>query len=276
MMYLILVILVVGILVAFLYNNLIQLRNKVEEAWADISTQLKRRYDLIPNLVETVKGYAAHESQTFEKVTAARTAAMNAQGIHDKEMAENELSGTLKSIFALAENYPDLKANQNFLDLQKTLTEVEDQLQLSRRYYNATVRDFNNSVQMFPNSLLAKPLGFTSREFFQATDEEKKNVQVSFADKVAGAAGAVTSAAKTAADTAKAAADTAKNVASTAKNTTVGAVNAAKTVAGTAKETVAAVKPPEPKKEEPKPAEPPKPAEAPKPTEPLKSEEPKK
>lgn len=185
MMYVLLAILAVGILVAFLFNNLIQLKNKVEEAWADISTQLKRRYDLIPNLVETVKGYATHESGTFEKVTAARTAAMNAQGVHDKEQAENMLSSTLKSIFALAENYPDLKANQNFLDLQKTLTEIEEQLQLSRRYYNATVRDFNNSVQMFPNNLLASPLGFKEREFFQATDEEKQNVKVSFDKKEA-------------------------------------------------------------------------------------------
>lgn len=258
MTYILLAILVVGILVAFLYNNLIQLKNKVEEAWADISTQLKRRYDLIPNLVETVKGYAAHESGTLEKVTAARTAAMNAQGVQAKEQAENALSSTLKSIFALAENYPDLKANQNFLDLQKTLTEIEEQLQLSRRYYNATVRDFNNNVQMFPNNLLASPLGFKVREFFQATDEEKQNVKVSFTDKVAGAAGAVTDAAKTAANTAKTAADTAKNVASTAKNVTVGAVDAAKTVAGTTKETIATVKPAEPPKpEEPK-QEPPK------------------
>ncbi|MFA5947404.1 MAG: LemA family protein, partial [Candidatus Gracilibacteria bacterium] len=148
----ILVILAVVLVIAVsIYNSLIKLKNKCNEAWADIDTQLKRRYDLIPNLVETVKGYASHEAGTLEKVTQARNMAMQAQNVHDKEQAENMLSGALKTIFALAENYPDLKANQNFLDLQKTLTDIEEHIQLSRRYYNATVRDFNTKIEVFPN-----------------------------------------------------------------------------------------------------------------------------
>ncbi len=183
MIYLLLALAVAVVLVVFLYNGLVTLKNKCNEAWADIDTQLKRRYDLIPNLVETVKGYAKHESATLEKVTQARTAAMNAQTVQQKEQAEDMLSGALKSIFALSERYPDLKANQNFLDLQQTLKEVEEHIQMSRRYYNATVRDFNTKIEIFPNNFIAKPLGFTAREFFQATDEEKQNVKVSFADK---------------------------------------------------------------------------------------------
>jgi LemA protein len=132
----------------------------VDEAWADIETQLKRRYDLIPNLVEAVKGYAGHEKSTLEDVTKARSAAMGAGTFADKAQAENALSNTLKSLFAVAENYPDLKANQNFLDLQQTLKDVEDHLQLSRRYYNATVRDFNVKTQVFPNNLFAGMFGF--------------------------------------------------------------------------------------------------------------------
>ena len=169
-------------LVVGVYNSLVRLRNKANEAWADIDTQLKRRYDLIPNIVETVKGYATHEASTLEEVTKARTAAMGAQSIQDKEQAENVLTGALKSIFALAEQYPDLKANQNFLELQKTLSEIEEHIQMSRRYYNATVRDFNTKIEVFPNNLIAGPLGFTKKEFFQATDEEKKNVKVDFHD----------------------------------------------------------------------------------------------
>lgn len=162
------------------YNGLITLKNKCEEGWADIDTQLKRRYDLIPNLVETVKGYASHESETFEKVVQARSAAMNAQTVADKEAAENMLSKTLKSIFALAENYPELKANENFKHLQQTLTEIEEHIQLSRRYYNATVRDFNTKQEVFPNNLVASVAKFEKREFFEADDEEKKNVKVDF------------------------------------------------------------------------------------------------
>ena len=177
---LLLAVVFLGVLGVFLYNAVIKLKNKCNEAWADIDTQLKRRYDLIPNLVETVKGYASHESQTLEKVVQARTAAMNAQSIKEKEQAENMLSDTLKSIFALSEQYPELKANQNFLDLQKTLKEIEEHIQMSRRYYNATVRDFNTKIQTFPNNIFAKMFSFKDREFFQATDEEKQNTKVSF------------------------------------------------------------------------------------------------
>lgn len=178
--YLLLAVGVIGVLVVFLYNSLIALKNKCEEGWADIDTQLKRRYDLIPNLVETVKGYASHESTTLEKVIEARNIAMKAETPQEKEKAENAISGALKTIFALAENYPDLKANQNFLDLQKTLKEVEEHLQMSRRYYNATVRDFNTKLEVFPNNIIAGLLKFTKRDFFQAMEGEKENVKVSF------------------------------------------------------------------------------------------------
>jgi LemA protein len=180
MTYLLIALAIIAVLIVGIYNSLVKLKNKCEEAWSDIDTQLKRRYDLIPNLVQTVKGYAQHESQTFEKVTEARSNAMNAQGVHEKEVAENMLSSALKSIFALAENYPELKANQNFLELQSTLTEIEEHIQLSRRYYNATVRDLNTKMEVFPNNLIAGPFGFTKREFFQIDEEEKQNVKVSF------------------------------------------------------------------------------------------------
>ena len=181
------IILGVVVLVLFfavgIYNGLIQLKNKVDEAWADIETQLKRRYDLIPNIVETVKGYAGHEKTTLENVIKARNSAMSAGSIEGKAEAENVLRGTLKSLFALAENYHDLKANQNFLDLQQTLKDVEDHLQLSRRYYNATVRDFNTKVEIFPNNIFAGIFNFTRRDFFQTdSEEERKNVKVSFSD----------------------------------------------------------------------------------------------
>lgn len=180
MIYALLILAVLVVFVVGIYNGLIRLKNKCEEGWADIDTQLKRRYDLIPNLVETVKGYAGHEAQTLEKVIQARNTALNAKTVQEKEQAENIISGALKTIFALSENYPDLKANQNFMDLQKTLTEIEEHIQLSRRYYNATVRDFNTKIEVFPNNLLANPLGFAKKEFFMATDEEKQNVKVSF------------------------------------------------------------------------------------------------
>lgn len=163
------------------YNGLITLKNKTDEAWSDIDVQLKRRYDLIPNLVSTVKGYAAHEAGTFEKVTAARTAAMAASGPHDKAVAENMLSGALKSIFALSEAYPDLKANQNFLKLQEDLADTEDKVQASRRFYNGNVRDFNTRLQVFPTNLVASVLGFVKREFFEIGSEaEKAAPQVQF------------------------------------------------------------------------------------------------
>lgn len=162
------------------YNGLIRLKNRVDEAWSDIDVQLKRRYDLIPNLVSTVKGYASHEKEVFEKVTEARTRAMGAQGAGDKAQAENMLSQTLKSLFAVAEAYPDLKANQNFLELQRDLTDTEDKIQASRRFYNGNVRDFNTKIQVFPNNIFAGMLNFTTREFFEAEEEEKKSVKVEF------------------------------------------------------------------------------------------------
>lgn len=162
------------------YNGLITLRNKTEEAWSDIDVQTKRRYDLIPNLVETVKGYASHESRVFEEVTKARSIAMNAKGPKEKAEAENMLAGTLKTLFAVAENYPELKANVNFLDLQKTLTEIEDKIQASRRFYNGNVRDFNTKLQVFPTNLIANMLGFKAREYFEAEAEARENVQVKF------------------------------------------------------------------------------------------------
>jgi LemA protein len=156
----------------------------VEEAWSDIDVQLKRRYDLIPNLVETVKGYASHEKETLEKVTKARTDAMAAQSGGDLKKsaeAENMLSSTLKSIFALSENYPDLKANQNFLELQRELSDTENKIQASRRFYNGNVRDFNTKLQVFPTNIMAGMLGFKNREFFEIENEkERENVKVEF------------------------------------------------------------------------------------------------
>ena len=177
------VLIVVAVIIMWfiaVYNGLIKLRNRTDEAWSDIDVQLKRRYDLIPNLVNTVKGYATHESATFEKVTEARTKAMSAQGAQAKGEAENALSNTLKSIFALAEAYPELKANQNFLQLQDQLADTEDKIQASRRFYNGNVRDFNTKIQVFPNNLIASMLGFKKYEFFEANEEEKKNVNVQF------------------------------------------------------------------------------------------------
>jgi len=163
------------------FNGLITLKNQVDEAWSDIDVQLKRRYDLIPNLVSTVKGYATHEAGTFEKVTQARTAAMSAQGAHDKAVAENALSGTLKSLFAVAEAYPELKANENFAKLQDELSDTENKVQASRRFYNGNVRDFNTKLQVFPTNLIAGVLGFIKREFFEIGNEsEREAPKVSF------------------------------------------------------------------------------------------------
>ena len=177
----VIVILVLWVIIAF--NSLVRSRNRAKESWADIDVQLKRRYDLIPNLVNTVKGYAAHESSVFENVTKARAAAMSATGLADKGMAENQLAGALKSVFAIAEAYPDLKANQNFLSLQSELTDTEDKIQAARRFYNGNVRDFNTSIQVFPGSLIAGTFHFTTMEFFQldASDAAAKGpVQVKF------------------------------------------------------------------------------------------------
>ena len=180
MIYIILILAIVVVFVVGVYNGLIKLKNKVDEAWSDIDTQLKRRFDLLPNLVETVKGYAAHESGTLEKVIQARNMAMGAQTVQQKEEAENMISGALKTIFALTESYPDLKANTNFMNLQNTLKEIEEHIQMSRRYYNGTVRDFNTKLEVFPNNLLASVLHFTKREFFMADENEKQNVKVDF------------------------------------------------------------------------------------------------
>ncbi len=163
------------------FNRLVTLVNRAKEAWSDIDVQLKRRYDLIPNLVSTVKGYAAHEQATFDKVTNARAQAMQATSADEKGKAENALSGTLKSLFAIAEAYPDLKANQNFLELQRELSDTENKIQAARRFYNGNVRDLNTSIQSFPSNIIAGVFGFTAREFFQLENEAAKEpVKVSF------------------------------------------------------------------------------------------------
>ena len=149
-----------------IYNGLVRRRNQADEAWSDIEVQMKRRYDLIPNVVETVKGYAAHERGVLEGVTAARTAAMGAQGADARVKAENQLSNTLRTLFAVAENYPDLKANANFLDLQRELADTENKIQASRRFYNGTVMDYNTSLQSFPSNAIAGMFGFAKKELF--------------------------------------------------------------------------------------------------------------
>jgi LemA protein len=178
------VLIVVVVLIAFavaVYNGLIRLKNKTQEAWSDIDVQLKRRYDLIPNLVETVKGYAKHEKGTFEKVAQLRSLAMQAAGPSEKAKTDNQLSETLKSLFAVAENYPELKANQNFLDLQSQLSQIEETIQQARRYYNGNVRDFNIKIEVFPNNLFAGIMGFKKFEFFEVgSAQEKENVKVAF------------------------------------------------------------------------------------------------
>lgn len=169
----------VGLWLMGVFNGLVKLKNRVDEAWSDIEVQLKRRYDLIPNLVNTVKGYAKHEDSVFTKVTEARSNAMQAETPADHAEAENMLTGTLKSLFAVAESYPDLKASENFLHLQQELTDAEDKISSSRRFYNGNVRDFNTKLQVFPTNMVAGMLGFTKYDFFDAPDEvnEAPNVQ---------------------------------------------------------------------------------------------------
>ena len=163
------------------YNSLIRLKNRVQEAWSDIDVQLKRRYDLIPNLVETVKGYMKHEAAVFTKVTEARSKAMQATGAQAKAEAENVLSGTLKSLFAVAEGYPELKASQNFLQLQDEISDTENKIQAARRFYNGQVRDFNTKIQVFPTNIMANMLKFKSYDYFEvANPQEKENVKVQF------------------------------------------------------------------------------------------------
>jgi LemA protein len=176
---------IVVVLALFLwvtYNGLVTLKLRVDEAWSDITIQLKRRLDLIPNLVNSVKGYAAHESGVFEKVTEARANALNAKGVKETAAAENEFEGALKSLFAVAEAYPDLKANQNFLQLQQELVDTEDKIQASRRFYNGGVRDLNTKIQIFPNNIFAGMLGFKQRDFFEVEDMAavEKPVDVQF------------------------------------------------------------------------------------------------
>jgi LemA protein len=183
MKYLWIVVGAVVIWAVYMFNRFISLRNRTEEAWADIEVQLKRRYDLIPNLVNTVKGYATHESSAFENVTRARSAAMGASGPTPAHaQAENMLSGALKSIFALAEAYPDLKANQNFLSLQNELSDTENKIQAARRFYNANVRDLNTGLQSFPGNVIAGIFRFSKKEFFDLPDNDvaQNNVEVKF------------------------------------------------------------------------------------------------
>ena len=177
----VIVLVLIGGWIAVLYNGFIALRNRAKEAWSDIEVQLKRRHDLIPNLVETVKGYATHERELFEKVTEARTRAMGAQTMKEKGEAENMLSGTLKSLFAVAENYPQLRASENFLELQKELRDTEDKVQAARRFYNGNVRDLNIKVESFPANIIASIFHFAKMDFFEIEEAaEREPVQVKF------------------------------------------------------------------------------------------------
>jgi len=162
------------------YNNLVVLKARIKEALSGIDVQLKRRIDLIPNLIETVKGYAKHEKQIFEDVTKARSEMMKAGNVSDKLKASDHMTDALKSIFAIAENYPNLKANENFAELQRQLEDTEDKIAYSRQFFNANILDYNTSVITFPNSVIANMFGFTQEKFFEATDEERKKVDVKF------------------------------------------------------------------------------------------------
>ena len=175
------VLVLIVILLVGMYNSLVRLKVTTDDAWADIDVQLKRRYDLIPNLVETVKGYAGHEKSTLEAVINARNRAMTATSPADKAQAENMLTGALKSLFALSEAYPQLRAIESFTSLQNSLSQIEDTLQNARRYYNAVVRDFNTKVQQFPTNIFAGMLGFKTREFFEiSAPAEREAPKVSF------------------------------------------------------------------------------------------------
>jgi LemA protein len=178
------ILVIVAVFLWATYNGLVRLKVRVDEAWSDITVQLKRRADLIPNLVNSVKGYAAHESGVFEAVTAARANMVNATGVKETAAAENQLQGALKSLFAVAEAYPDLKANQNFLQLQAELVDTEDKIQASRRFYNGGVRDLNTKIQVFPNNVFAGMLGFVRRDFFEldevAQEQAEQPVEVKF------------------------------------------------------------------------------------------------
>jgi len=181
---LVILLIIIGVVVVAaigIYNSLVVLRNRCENGWSQIDVQLKRRYDLIPNLVETVKGYAKHEREVFEKVTQARTSAINAGTVKDQAQAENMLSGALKSLFAVAENYPELKANQNFLMLQEELAGTESKIAFARQFYNDTVMKFNQKQQVFPASIIANAFGFKEKEYFEIEEPAAKEpVRVSF------------------------------------------------------------------------------------------------
>ena len=174
------VIVVLALFVVFLYNSLIRLKNQVKNSWAQIDVQLKRRNDLIPNLVETVKGYMKHEKSVLENITKARSAIMSAETVGDKAKASNMLSQTLKSLFAVSENYPKLQANENFMQLQEELTGTESKIAYARQHYNDMVMVFNTKIQTFPNNMFAKMLSFKEEASFEATAEERKNVKVQF------------------------------------------------------------------------------------------------
>jgi LemA protein len=177
---LIIVVLVVAMALIAMYNRLVVLRNRVDNAWAQIDVQLKRRYDLIPNLVNTVKGYASHEAGVFEAVSAARAAAMGAKGVEDKAQAENQLSGALKSLFAVAEAYPQLMASGQFQDLQNQLTDTENKIAYARQFYNDSVMSLSTAIQSFPANLVAGAFGFTPRPYFEAEDVASQAPQVQF------------------------------------------------------------------------------------------------
>ena len=174
------VIVAVALWFLFTYNSLITLRNRVREAWSQIDVQLKRRSSLIPNLVETVKGYAKHEKEVFENVTRARSALLGAQNPGEAAEANNQLTGALKSLFAVAENYPQLKASENFKQLQEEISDTETKVAASRQFYNINVLDYNNSLEVMPSALVGQMFGFQKTDFFQASEEEKKDVQVKF------------------------------------------------------------------------------------------------
>ena len=177
---LVVLVVILGLTVMVLYNRLVALKNRVEAAWAQIDVQLQRRAELIPNLVETVKGYAAHEKETLDAVITARNAVQSASGPAESAAADNMLTGALKSVFALAEAYPDLKANQNFLNLQETLTGTEDKIAYARQFYNDTVNRYNNKIQTFPSLVVAGMFNFDEREYFEAEDGSRGPVQVQF------------------------------------------------------------------------------------------------
>lgn len=174
------VVVVIILLIVLLYNSLIRLRNQVKNAWAQIDVQLKRRSDLIPNLVETVKGYMKHEKEVLENITKARSAMLKATTVQEKAKASNMLSETLKSLFAVSENYPKLRANENFLQLQEEITGTENKIAYARQYYNDIVMTFNTKIETFPNNLFVNILNFKQEQSFEAAEEEKKNVKVKF------------------------------------------------------------------------------------------------